>query len=141
MQLREDIKTRVNKWVYRRMKHKHWGLSTILKTSKKVYEVMFFLICKRIYILRVYSMHYILCDKANVKKIPPDKVNVTQDALLISLASSTYHSFTLNSRYLYELKHQACHSKSMRGIFHLLFRFFFIKVYVFVQQKAWAFWL
>ena len=33
----------------------HWRLSMILKTSKNVYEC--FLICKSMYILKVYSIH------------------------------------------------------------------------------------
>ena len=37
----------------------HWRLSTILKTSKKVYEVLF-LICRSMYILQVYLIHYTL---------------------------------------------------------------------------------
>ena len=35
------------------------GLSTVLKSSKKVYEVMF-LIYKSMYIMKVYSIHYTL---------------------------------------------------------------------------------
>ena len=50
----------------------------------------------------------------------------------------THHSFTFNSRFLYELKHKVHLSKSVCGIFYFRFRFVFIKVYIFVQQKAWT---
>ena len=42
-------------------------------------------------------------------------------------------SFTINSRFLYELKYKIYLSKSLRGIFHFRFRLTFIKVYVFIQ--------
>ena len=41
----------------------------------------------------------------------------------------THHSFTFNLRFLYELKHKVRLSKTVCGIF----RFVFIKVYIFVQ--------
>ena len=44
-----------------------WKLSTILKTSKKIYEIMFFLICQSMHILKVYSIHYTLRKNTNVK--------------------------------------------------------------------------
>ena len=45
----------------------HWRLSMIFKTSYKVFEVIFF-ICKSMYILKVYSIHYALRYNTNVKK-------------------------------------------------------------------------
>ena len=50
----------------------------------------------------------------------------------------THHSFTFNLRFLYELKHKVRLSKTMYGVFHCRFHFFFIKVYIFVQQNAWT---
>ena len=44
-----------------------------------------------------------------------------------------YHQFKL--RFLYELKHKVRLSKTVCGIFHFLFRFVFIKAYIFVQPK------
>ena len=41
-------------------------------------------------------------------------------------------------RFLYELKHKICLSKTVRGILHFQFHFVFIKVYIFVQQNAWT---
>ena len=49
----------------------------------------------------------------------------------------THHSFSFNSRFLYELRVSLC--KGVCGIFH--FRFVFIWVYIFFQEKARTFWL
>ena len=40
------------------------------KQTNKMFEVMFFLMCKSIYILKLYSVHYTLSYSTNVKKIP-----------------------------------------------------------------------
>ena len=50
----------------------------------------------------------------------------------------THHSFFFNSQSLYELRRKVRLSKRVCGIFHFQFRFAFIKVYIFVQQKAWT---
>ena len=42
-------------------------------------------------------------------------------------------SFTINSRFLHELKYKVYLSKSLRGIFHFRFRLAFIKAYIFIQ--------
>ena len=47
----------------------------------------------------------------------------------------THHSFTFNSRFLYELKDKVRLPKQVCEIFHFRFRVVFIKVYIFVQQK------
>ena len=47
----------------------------------------------------------------------------------------THHSFTFNSRFLYELKHKVFLSKSVCGILHFRFRLVFIKVY-FCSRKS-----
>ena len=73
-----------------------------------------------------------------LKKLPLDKINSTKNGLFFFWRASTDHSFTFNLRFLYELKHKVRLSKTVRGIFHLRFRFVFIKVYIFVQQNAWA---
>ena len=75
--------------------------------------------------------------KKNVGKFPADKINGKKNVLFLSLPP-THHSFTFNSRFLYELKHKVHHSESVCGIFHFRFRLVFIKVYIFVQQKAWT---
>ena len=51
----------------------------------------------------------------------------------------THHSFTFNLRFLYELKHKVCFSKTEYVAFHFRFHFIFIKVYIFVQQNPWVF--
>ena len=73
-----------------------------------------------------------------LKKFPSDKINVTKNALFVLSRAPTHHSFTFNSQFLYELKHMVYFSRTMCGIFHLRFRFVFIKLYIFVQQKAWT---
>ena len=71
-----------------------------------------------------------------LKKFPSDKIIVTQNALFFHSRAPAHHSFTFNSRFLYELKHMVHLSKTMCGIFHFRFRLVFIKLYIFVQQKA-----
>ena len=65
-----------------------------------------------------------------LQKFPSNKINVSQ--------ASTHHNFTFNLRFLYELQHTVRLSKSMCWIFRSRNRFDFIKVYAFVQQKAWT---
>ena len=76
-----------------------------------------------------------------LKKFPSDKIIVTQNALFFHSRAPAHHSFTFNSRFLYELKHMVHLSKTMCGIFHFRFRLVFIKLYIFVQQKACTPWL
>ena len=73
-----------------------------------------------------------------LKKIPSDKINVTKNALFFLSRAPTHDSFTFNSKFLYDLKHIVHISKTMCGIFHFLFHLIFIKLYIFVQQKAWT---
>ena len=51
-----------------------------------------------------------------LKKFPSDKINVTKNAH--PSRAPTHHSFTFNSRLLYELKHKVHLSKSVYQIFH-----------------------
>ena len=55
-----------------------------------------------------------------------DKEKVTKNALFFLLRAPAHHSYTFNSRFLYELKHNVRLSKSMRGIFNFRFCFVFI---------------
>ena len=73
-----------------------------------------------------------------LKKFPSDKINGTKNALFFLSRAPTHHSFTFNLRFLHELKHKVCLSKTVCGIFHFRFRFVFIKSYIFVRQNAWA---
>ena len=70
-----------------------------------------------------------------LKTFPLDKVNVTKHASFFLSRAPTHHSFTFNWLFLYEWKYKVCLSKSMCGVFHVRFRFVFIKIYVFVQQS------
>ena len=71
-----------------------------------------------------------------LKKLPSDKTNVTRNALFFLSRATTRHSFTFNSQFLYELKHKVYLSKIICGNIHFRFRNVFIKVYIFVQEKA-----
>ena len=72
-----------------------------------------------------------------LKKFPWDKTNVNiTNALFFLLRAPTHNSFTFNLRFSYEMKHQACLSKTVCGIFNLRFRFVFIKVYIFASTKC-----
>ena len=73
-----------------------------------------------------------------LKKFPSDKINVTKNAFFFLSQASAHHSFTFISQFLYELKRKVYLSKIVRGILHFRFRFVFIKVYIFVQEKAWT---
>ena len=73
-----------------------------------------------------------------LKKFPSNKIIGTKTALFLLSRAPTHHSFTINLRFLYELKHKVRLSKTVREIFHFRFSFGFIKVYIFVQQNAWT---
>ena len=76
-----------------------------------------------------YTIHW---DKTQMlKKIPSDKINSTKNAIFFLSRASTHHSFTFNFRFLYEMEHKVCLSKTVFGIFNFRFRFVFIKVYIF----------
>ena len=72
----------------------HWRLSKILKTSKIVYQVMFWYVkvgmswkCIQ------FTIHW---DKTRMlKAFSSDKINNTKYRLLFSFASPTHHNFTL----------------------------------------------
>ena len=118
----------------------HWRLSTILKTSKKLYEVVLSGMQKYVYSESIFNTLYIEMIR-NVKKIFSDKINSTKNALLFLWRALTHPSFTFPLSYFYELKYKVCLSKTVCGIFHFQFRFVFIKVYNFAQQNAWTLWL
>ena len=118
----------------------HWRLSAILKTSEKSVWSNVFLICKSIYILKLYSVDIEMKHKFK-KKSPWDKISGTKNTLVHLSRALTHHSSTFNLRFLYELKHKILISKTVGEIFHFQFRFVFIKVYIFVHQNPWTFWL
>ena len=73
-----------------------------------------------------------------LKKFPLGKINGTKNALFFLSRAPTHHSFTLNLRFLYELKRKVGLSETVCEIFHFRFLFIFIKVYIFFQQNAWT---
>ena len=100
-------------------------------------EYCFLIFCKSIFTLKVCSIPYIL--RKNNKKIPSNKLNVTKNKLFFLSQTPTYHSFTFNLWFLYELMHKVHRfSKSLRGIYIFNSVLFFIKVYIFVQEKVWT---
>ena len=109
-------------------------LSTILITNGKSLWSDFFWFVK-VYILWKCIQYIIHCDiKIVLKKFPSDKINGTKNALFFLLQASTYHSFTFNLRFSYELKHKVRLFKTVRGIFHFRFRFVFVK-FIFLFNK------
>ena len=73
-----------------------------------------------------------------LKNFALDKINATKDALFFLPQAPALRSFTFNVRFIYELKHEVYLSKTVCGIFCFQFCFFFIKINIFVQQKAWT---
>ena len=70
----------------------HWRLSTILKISKKVYEVMFFDTVHIIWKCIKYIIHW---DKTQMlKKFPSDKIKGTKNALFFLSRAPTCHNYT-----------------------------------------------
>ena len=119
----------------------HWRLPTILKTSNKsAWSNVFWYVKVCIFWKCIqYTIHW---EKTQIlKKFLSNKLNGTKYALFFLSRVSTHQSFTFNLRFLYELKHKVCLSKTVCGIFHFQFHFVFVKVYIFVQQNAWTLWL
>ena len=109
--------------------------STILKASNKsVWSNAFWYV--KVCIFWKCIQYAIYCHETQLlKEFPSDG---TKNAFFFLSRSPTHHSFTFNLRFLYELKHKVRLSKNMCRIFHVWFRFVFIKVYIFVQQNAWT---
>ena len=64
-----------------------------------------------------------------LKKFLSDKINGTKNAAFSLSRAPTYHSFTFNSRFLYELKYKVHLSKTVCGVFQLKFIFLFNKMH------------
>ena len=76
-----------------------------------------------------------------LKKIISDKKNDTKNTLSLLQWIPTHHSLTFNLLFLKELKHKVHLSKIVCGTFYFRFRSVFIKVYIFLHQNTWTFWL
>ena len=86
----------------------------------------------------MYSIHYALRNTNVKNKFTSGKINGTKYTVFFLSRAPTRRSFTFNLQFLYELKHNVRLSETVCGIFHFQFRFVIIKVYIFVQQNAWA---
>ena len=71
------------------------------------------MICKNIYILKIYSINYTLRWNTSIKKFPSDKKNVRKNTLFFLSQAPTNHSSTFNLRFLHELNHKARVSKTV----------------------------
>ena len=120
----------------------HWRLSTILKSSKKVYEVNVFRYVK-VYIFWKCVQYIIHWDKTRILKkfFWTGQNNGYKKCPLFLLRALTHHSFTFNLQLLYDLKHKVRLNETVCGIFHFRFLSVFIKVYIFVQQNSSTLWL
>ena len=105
----------------------HWRLLTILKAGKKSVWSNILLICKRLYILKVYSIHYTLRQNANVKKLPFGQNKRYRKCPLFSFASSISSQFYLWFAILIWAEAQGL-SKTVCGVdfpFSIPLRFYF----------------
>ena len=93
-----------------------------------MYEVMLFDMYVYVYSESVFNIM--------LKKLPSDKINGKKNIHFFLSRVSAHHSLTFNLRSLYEPKREVRLSKTVCGIFHFRFCFVFIKVHIFVQQKA-----
>ena len=71
-----------------------------------------------------------------LKSFPLDKINVTKNVLFFLSRAPTHHSFTFNSRFLYELKQTVLLSKTLCGIFQFRFRLVLFKSLYFYSRKG-----
>ena len=115
-----------------------WSLSTILKTSSKSAWSNVFRYIK-VYIFWQFIQYTIHWNKTQtLQKFILEKNKGHKKCTLFLYRALAHHNFTFNSQFLYELKHKVRLSKTVYGI---PFRLVFVKVYIFVQQKAWTLWL
>ena len=109
----------------------NWRLSTILKLRKKgVWSNIFWHVKVGIF----WSLFNILYNeiKRRYWKIPFGQNRQCKNTFLFLSWAPTHQSFTVNSRFLYELMHKVHFSKRVCRFFHFRFPFVFIRVYGFV---------
>ena len=121
----------------------HWRLLRILKTSNKSVSSNVFWYVKVCIFWKWKCIQYTInWDKTQMlKKFPLDKITGAKNDLFFLLRAPTHHGFTINLRFLNELKRKVRRSKNMCGIFHFWLSFVFIKMYIFLQTNAWTLWL
>ena len=124
-------------------KSSHWGRSVKIgalknftkftrKIQKSVWSNVFWYV-KVCYMLKMYSIHY--------KKISFGQNKRYKNTLFLLSRAPTHYSFIFDLRFLFELKQKVRLSKTTCWIFHFRSCFVSIKVYIFVRQNAWAFWI
>ena len=130
-----SLRKKASAWIFLKI---YWRLSTILNSSKRsVWSTVFWFVKVCIFWKCIqWILHW---DKTQML-FPSDKINGTKNAHIFLSRAPTQHSFTLNSRFFYELKHKVHLSKTVSGIFRFRFCFIFIEV-IFVQQNTWTLWL
>ena len=116
----------------------HWTLSAILKNKQKSMKWCF-LICKSMYILKAYSVHYTLRQNINFTNTPSDKM------------VQKMHPFSFDELQLIKVLILICNfymSWSTRFVsvklcvgFSIFDSVSFLLVCIFVQQNAWTPWL
>ena len=99
------------------------------KQATKVYEVMFFW-CVKVYIFWNFIQCTVYWDKTRVLFF-----------YFIFFSRALTRSFTLISLFFHRLKHKIHFSKNLWGIFNFQVHLVFIKVCIYVQQKALTVWL
>ena len=128
------------RWIHYSSLRIHWRRSTILETNNKsVWSNVFWFVKVCIFWKCIqYTIHW---DKTQMlKKIPSDKINGTKNALFFLSRAPSHHNFNFNLQFLYDWSTSFI-SKTVCWIFYFRFRFVFAKLYIFVQQNAWTFWL
>ena len=112
----------------------------ILKTSNKsVWSNVFWYV--KIYLFSKFIQYTINLDKTRMlKKLSSDKINVTKNALFFLSHAPIHHSFTFNSRFLYELKHKFIFLKLCMGFSIFDSFLFLLKFWFFFQQKSQPLW-
>ena len=118
----------------------HWWLSTVLKISNRsVWNNVFWYL--KVHICSENLFNSLCMEMQILLKIPYDKINVTKNALFFLSQPPTHHSFNFIWGFLCKLKHKSHLLENVCGVYHFKFHLVFIKVYFFVQQKAWTCWL
>ena len=103
----------------------HRTLSTILKSSKGVWSNVFWYV--KVCIFWKYIQYTIHWDKTNFKKDFPKMPFFLSQA-------PTHRSFIFNLQFLHDLKHKACLSKTVCGIFNSIL--FLLKFIFFDSTKC-----
>ena len=103
------------------------GTLKAFEQATKEYEVMFFDMLKYGFSESVFNTLYIEI-KYKFKKISFEQNKWYKIAVFFLLRAPIHRSFTLNLRFLNELKHKVRFSNTVCGILYFQFRFAFIKV-------------